>query len=571
MSETSFKIKCSKSSSARRFSLSKPTLAALSSHVEASWGASGPSFWYVDDDGDRIEVLDDNDFQATSSQLRSSCICLNVDFVSDQIEFKPSKNHDSLASSSSETSHEDDGFISVELHGDAPLLPAFVPHDVTASSDTHAPGSEQEQNSDDEGLVRDHLPQFHEASSPDIAQIETEREDQVQDAAHVAYLGKIATAVQDMVTSSAMGFTPESFRAAVESADAESLKLIIRNALLLSSCVSQVQAIARTAIMRMEHCMAKSLQPAPAPSECNLQSLMERLSISDMPHTDLHAWLKYRATREQLSCLSVSEERYLKAYACKVAREERRGHMLAAKLEKHLMTRPSAEQLKQAHIIVEPADARVAALERSMIAQRIESQLVARNKVASRFAGCVSAAHPICDTSSAEYAHQCHREQSMREMERAQVAATIERNLATRHSLRELKKAHIVVAPVEARAAALERTMNAKRLEKDLALNRSVVPCHSGIAAHNFAAAAQEDSASFHPDSVSTEQVSQLPTRCFSWASLAGAQASACDFQNYASCSATLEAMGFEQTEALRRAIVTHNGDVNAVLQHVLG
>ena len=570
MSEKSFKIKCSKSSSARRFSLSKPTLAGLSNHVEASWGASGPNFWYVDDDGDRIEVLDDNDFQAASSQLRSSCICLNVDFVSDQIEFKPSKNHDSLASSSSETSHEDDGFISVELYGDAPLLPPFVPH-VTASLDTHAPGSQQEQNSDHEGLVCDYPPEFQEASSLDIAQIETQREDQVQDAAHVAYLGKIASAVEDMVTSSGMGFTSDSFRAAVESVDAESLKLMIRKALLLSSCVSQVQAIAQTAIMRMEHCMAKSLQSAPTPSDCNLQSMMERLSISDMPHTDLHAWLKYQATREQLSCLSVSEERHLKAYACKVAREERRGHKLAAKLEKHLMTRPSAEQLKQAHIIVEPADARLAALERSMIAQRIESDLVARNKVASRFAGCVSAAHPLCDTSSAEYAHQCHRAQTMREMERAQVAATIERNLATRHSLRELKKAHIVVAPVEARAAALERTMNAKRLEKDLARNRSVVPCHSGIAAHNFAAAAQEDSALFHPDSVSTEQVSQLPTPSFSWASLAGAQASACDFQNYASCSATLETMGFEQSEGLRRAIVTHNGDVNAVLQHILG
>ena len=252
MSEKSFKIKCSKSSSARRFSLSKPTLAGLSNHVEASWGASGPSFWYVDDDGDRIEVLDDNDFQAASSQLRSSCICLNVDFVSDQIEFKPSKNHDSLASSSSETSNEDDGFISVELYGDAPLLPPFVPH-VTASLDTHAPGSQQEQNSDHEGLVCDYPPNFQEASSLGIAQIETQREDQVQDAAHVAYLGKIASAVEDMVTSSGMGFTSDSFRAAVESVDAESLKLMIRKALLLSSCVSQVQAIAQTAIMRMEH------------------------------------------------------------------------------------------------------------------------------------------------------------------------------------------------------------------------------------------------------------------------------------------------------------------------------
>jgi hypothetical protein len=220
---------------------------------------------------------------------------------------------------------------------------------------------------------------------------------------------------------------------------------------------------------------------------------------------------------------------------------------------------------------VEPADAHVTAIERSMIAQRIESNLVARNICASRFAGCVSAAHPLCDTSSAECAHQCHRAQTMREMERAQVAATIERNLTTRHFLRELKKAHIVVAPVEARAAALERTMNAKRLEMDLARNRSVVPCHSGIVSPNFAAAAQEDSASFHPDSVSTEHFSQLPTPSFSWASLAGAQASACDFRNYASFTATLETMGFEQTDVSSPAIVTHNGDVNAILQHVLG
>jgi hypothetical protein len=118
MSETSFKIKCSASASARRFSLSKPTLAALRSHVEASWGASGPSFWYVDVDSDRIEVMDDNDFEVACSQLRSSCVCLNVDFVSDRIEFRSEGNvdWDLSVSAGSETSQDDDGFITVELH-----------------------------------------------------------------------------------------------------------------------------------------------------------------------------------------------------------------------------------------------------------------------------------------------------------------------------------------------------------------------------------------------------------------------------------------------------------------------
>jgi hypothetical protein len=116
-------IKCPKSSSARRFSLCKPAIASLCSHDIMSkllGGASGPSFWYVEDDGDRVEVLDDNDFQAAISRLKSSCVSLYEDFVSDKIEFWSNKNDDvaSSALASSEFSHDNDGFISVEQHGD---------------------------------------------------------------------------------------------------------------------------------------------------------------------------------------------------------------------------------------------------------------------------------------------------------------------------------------------------------------------------------------------------------------------------------------------------------------------
>ena len=113
MSETSFKIKCSKSSSARRFSLSKPTLAGLSNHVEASWGASGPSFWYVDDDGDRINVKNEHELGAAIAGMRDPCVSLNVDF-----DLGPET--DALASlvSGSPSSDDEDGFISVVLDSD---------------------------------------------------------------------------------------------------------------------------------------------------------------------------------------------------------------------------------------------------------------------------------------------------------------------------------------------------------------------------------------------------------------------------------------------------------------------
>ena len=113
MSETYFKIKCSKSSSARRFSLSKPTLAGLSNHVEASWGASGPNFWYVDDDGDRINVKNEHELGAAIAGMRDLCVSLNVDF-----DLGPET--DALASlvSGSLSSDDEDGFISVVLDSD---------------------------------------------------------------------------------------------------------------------------------------------------------------------------------------------------------------------------------------------------------------------------------------------------------------------------------------------------------------------------------------------------------------------------------------------------------------------
>jgi hypothetical protein len=476
MSETSFKIKCSKSASARRFSLSKPTLADLRSHVEASWGASGPSFWYVDDDGDRIEVLDDNDFDAASSQLKSSCVCLNVEFVSDRIEFKSSGNGDWVSSvASSETSHDDDGFISVELHRSVEdaLLPIAVA-EVPVSPTEHQKHTSEIQEHD---FNHEHL--FH-----DCGGLQNQG---LQDDA--AYHRKIANAIEDLVTSSGMGWSHESFRAAVESSDAASLKIMIRNALILNSCVTQVQEIAHTAIKRIEHCMSKSLNA------------------------------------------------------------ERREHKSAAKFEQYLMAQPSAEQLKRVHT----QDGRVddAAAVRAHATQRIENQLAARNKIVSRFAGIVNTGHPLCDTSSAEYAHQCHRAQTLREMERAQVAATIERNLATRHTLRELKKAHIVVAPVEARAAALERAMNARRLEKDLCRNR-LAPRHSDTPV----------------------DMPEKPN-LFSWASISGSHASSEEIQRYESCLATLGSMGFGEGEdmkldALRLVIVQNNGDMDSILQNIL-
>ena len=469
MSETSFKIKCSKSASARRFSLSKPTLADLRNHVEASWGASGPSFWYVDDDGDRIEVINNEDFEAASSQLKSSCVCLNVDFISDQVEFKSSGNGDWVSSGSacSETSHDDDGFISVELHRPVEdALSSIVVADFPISS-------------------RDHPSPVTVSQSSGSEEIATERQDQGPLAADVAYQHKIVNAIEEMVTSSGMGWSRESFRAAVESSDAVSLKLMIQNSLLLSSCVSQVREIAHTAIKRIEHCMVKS------------------------------------------------------------SKAERREQKAAAKLERHVMGHPPAEELKQADLLAAPVhDAAALGIGARSYSQRVETQLASRDKVASRFAGCVNSVHPLHDTSSAEYAHQCRRAQTIRETERAQVAAAIERNLATRHSLRDLKKAHIVVAPVEARAAALERAMIAKRLEKDLFRGR--------LASQHSEAAV--DSSVQKPD--------------LSWASIAGSHASSEDIRRYKTCSDTLGSMGFDPSEELWLAIVAHNCNIDAILQH---
>ncbi len=75
---------------------------------------SGPSFWYVDEDGDRIQVTDDNDLDAASNQMKSSCVCLNVDFVPADAVFKSSGGGDCASPVAS--SQDDDGFISVELY-----------------------------------------------------------------------------------------------------------------------------------------------------------------------------------------------------------------------------------------------------------------------------------------------------------------------------------------------------------------------------------------------------------------------------------------------------------------------
>ena len=114
MSETAFKIKCSKPSSARRFSLFKPTIASLGSHVAASWGASGPSFWYVDDDGDRISVEHDHELQATIAAVQDACVILNVDF---NLDTTVDAANQALASSTPKSCHpsdDEDGFITVE-------------------------------------------------------------------------------------------------------------------------------------------------------------------------------------------------------------------------------------------------------------------------------------------------------------------------------------------------------------------------------------------------------------------------------------------------------------------------
>ena len=66
-----------------------------------------------------------------------------------------------------------------------------------------------------------------------------------------------------MVASSGTGFTHNSFRAAVASSDAASLKWMIRNALLASSCLAEVQQIGHDAVRRIERSMCTSLHTAP--------------------------------------------------------------------------------------------------------------------------------------------------------------------------------------------------------------------------------------------------------------------------------------------------------------------
>ncbi len=117
MSETSFKIKCSKSASARRFSLSNPTIASLCSQVEASWGINDPSFWYVDDDGDRISVESDHELGAAIAAMRDNCVNLSVDF---NLGTADTRDHPaSQTSSSCSSSDDDDGFISVVIDSEA--------------------------------------------------------------------------------------------------------------------------------------------------------------------------------------------------------------------------------------------------------------------------------------------------------------------------------------------------------------------------------------------------------------------------------------------------------------------
>lgn len=282
MPESSFKIKCSETASARRFSLSNPTLAALKRHVEACWGASGPSFWYVDEDGDRIQVTDDNDLDATSDQMKSSCVCLNVDFVSADAVLKSSGGGD--CASPVATSQDDDGFISVEFYTE-------VPQPSAAATD-----------------FPDSFPEVGPLAAEDAAH------DGDGDDCDAAYRRKLADAVEGLVASSGAGWSTASFRAAAHSCDPASLKLLIHSAVIASSCAAQVQHIAQAAIQRIESRMAASLHAA------TLQ------------------------------------------------------HTAAAAL----------------HPMVIAAHTR-----RGGNGQSLQRELAARNKIASRFAGCVAAGHPL--------------------------------------------------------------------------------------------------------------------------------------------------------------------------------
>jgi len=230
MPETSFKIKCSQTASARRFSLSNPTLAALKRHVATCWGVSGPSFWYVDEDGDRIQVTDDNDFDAASNQMKSSCVCLNVDFVPADAVFKSSGGGDCASPAAS--SQDDDGFISVQLYTEV---------DEPSAAATDFPDS---------------FPEVEPLAAEDSAH------DGDGDDCDAAYRRKLADAVEDLVASSGAGWSTAAFRAAAHSCDAAALKLLIHSAVIASSCAAQVQSIAQAAVQRIESRMAASLHAA---------------------------------------------------------------------------------------------------------------------------------------------------------------------------------------------------------------------------------------------------------------------------------------------------------------------
>jgi hypothetical protein len=136
MSETSFKISCSASASARRLSLSKPTLADLRSHVEASWGASGPSFWYNDDDGSRISVETDRGLDAAVAAMRA-CVALNVDF--DSVATLLDASHSACVSTPSSPRQSSDeaehSFFIVESNSEASVKPEQIVADTQEPSE----------------------------------------------------------------------------------------------------------------------------------------------------------------------------------------------------------------------------------------------------------------------------------------------------------------------------------------------------------------------------------------------------------------------------------------------------
>lgn len=119
MPETSFKVKCSKTATARRFSLSNPTIASLCSHAEASWGINDPRFWYVDDDGDRISVEDDHELSAAIAAMRDSCVNLCADFTLGSAVGARDQALASQASSNCLSSDKDDELSKVVIDSEA--------------------------------------------------------------------------------------------------------------------------------------------------------------------------------------------------------------------------------------------------------------------------------------------------------------------------------------------------------------------------------------------------------------------------------------------------------------------